>query len=68
MPAVTSEACALTAASGPSTAAVPSTDSISARDGHTAWCTEPSRHHDQVSSVTKGRNGASSLTSTESAV
>ena len=26
--------------------------------GHAAWCTEPSRHHDQTSSVANGSTGA----------
>ena len=36
--------------------------------GHAARCTEPSRHQDQTSSVTYGRNGANSRSSTSSAV
>ena len=35
--------------------------SSSARVGQAAWCTDPSCHHDQTSSVTNGRNGANSL-------
>ena len=37
----------------------------SASSGHAARCTDPSCHHDQASSVAKGRNGASSRTATD---
>ena len=37
-------------------------------DGHDARCTDPSCHQDHTSSVTNGRNGANSRSSTDSAV
>ena len=36
-------------------------------DGHAARCTDPSCHQDHTSSVTNGRNGANSRSSTDSA-
>jgi hypothetical protein len=34
--------------------------------GHVAVCTEPYRHHDQISSVAYGRNGANNRNNTAS--
>ena len=48
--------------------APPQVDSTSSAVGHGALWTDPSRHHDQTSSVTNGRNGANRRSITESAV
>ena len=41
--------------------------SASAGSGQVARCTEPSAHHDHTSSVTNGRNGANSRSTTDRA-
>lgn len=57
-----------TSATASSTAGSPRSASGRSRgDGQAARCTDPSRHHDQTSSVTNGRNGANSRSSTPSA-
>ena len=52
------------AATTPGSAAVRS----GSADGHGARCTEPSRHHDQTSSVANGSTGANRRSSTSSAI
>ena len=57
-----------TAAAAPrSSTEVPGSSGISEVDGQVVAWIEPSCHHDQVSSVAKGRNGAKSRNWTESA-
>ncbi len=48
--------------------APPQVDSTSSAVGHCALWTDPSRHHDQTSSVTNGRNGANRRSIVESAI